>query len=94
MAYAQDGALLIDNNGIENQIRPVAIGRKNYMFCGSHESAQRAAIIYSLLGTCKLHHINPQEWLHDVFKKLAERKANQIDDLLPQNWKVTTQDVV
>jgi transposase len=94
MAYAQDGALLIDNNGIENQIRPVAIGRKNYMFCGSHESAQRAAIIYSLLGTCKLHHINPQEWLHDVFKKLPERKANQIDDLLPQNWKITTQDVV
>jgi hypothetical protein len=47
-----------------------------------------------LLGTRKLHNINPQEWLHDVFKKLLERKANNIDDLLPQNWKVLTQDVV
>jgi transposase len=94
MAYAQDGALLIDHHGIENQIRPVAIGRKIDMFFGSHESAQRAAIIYSLLGTCNLHHMNQQEWLHDVCKKLQERKAHQMDDLLPQNWKVTTQDVV
>jgi hypothetical protein len=94
MAFAQDGALLIDHHGIENQIRPVAIGRKIDMFCGSHESAQRAAIIYSLLGTCKLQHMNPQEWLHDVCKKLPERKAHQMDDLLPQNRKVTTQDVV
>jgi transposase len=49
---------------------------------------------YSLLGACKLHKMNPQEWLHDVFKKLPERKANHMDDLLPQNWKVLTQDVV
>ena len=66
MQYAQDGILQIDNNLIENQIRPVAVGRKNYLFSGSHESAQRAAIIYSLLGTCKLNNINPQDWLNDV----------------------------
>lgn len=94
MQYAQDGILLIDNNLIENQIRPVAVGRKNYLFCGSHESAQRAAIIYSLLGTCKLNNVNPQDWLLDVLQKLPARKANNIDDLLPQNWNPKLQGVL
>jgi transposase len=94
MQYAQDGVLLIDNNLIENQIRPVAVGRKNYLFCGSHESAQRAAIIYSLLGTCKLNNVNPQDWLLDVLQKLPARKANNIDDLLPQNWNPKLQGVL
>lgn len=87
MQYTTNGLLQIDNNLVENQIRPVALGRKNYLFCGSHESAQRAAIIYSLLGTCKLNGINPHEWLNDVLIKLPSRKINNIDDLLPQNWK-------
>ena len=94
MRYAHNPILQIDNNLIENQIRPVAIGRKNYMFCGSHESAERTAIIYSLFGTCKLHNINPHDWLLDVLQKLPERKANNIDDLLPQNWKPDFQGVV
>lgn len=92
--YTSNGILQIDNNLIENLIRPVAVGRKNYLFCGSHESAQRAAIIYSLFGTCKRNGINPQEWLLDVLRKLPARKANNIDDLLPQNWKSELQDVV
>ena len=94
MRYAHNPILQIDNNLIENQIRPVAIGRKNYMFCGSHESAERTAIIYSLFGTCKLHNINPHDWLLDVLQKLPARKANNIDDLLPQNWKPDFQGVV
>lgn len=94
MKYTHDSILQIDNNLIENQIRPVAVGRKNYLFCGSHESAQRAAIIYSLLGTCKLNNINPHEWLLDVLQKLSTRKANNIDDLLPHNWNPNLQDVV
>jgi transposase len=94
MRYAHNPILQIDNNLIENQIRPVAIGRKNYMFCGSHESAERTAIIYSLFGTCKLHNINPHDWLLDVLQKLPARKANNIDDLLPQNWKPDLQGVV
>lgn len=94
MIYAQNGSLLIDNNPIENQIRPVAIGRKNYLFCGSHESAQRAAIMYSLFGTCKLNNINPQDWLLDVLQRLPNRKANNIDDLLPQNWNPDLQGVL
>jgi transposase len=57
--YTQDGRLLIDNNLIENSIRGVALGRKNFMFCGSEEGAGRAAIMYSLLGSCKMHGINP-----------------------------------
>ena len=94
MQYANDGILLIDNNLIENQIRPVAIGRKNYLFCGSHESAQRAAVIYSLLGTCKLNNVNPQDWLLDVLQKLPSCMANNIDDLLPQNWKADSLSVL
>ncbi|MCK6612564.1 MAG: IS66 family transposase [Bacteroidia bacterium] len=85
--YTTDAILEIDNNLIENQIRPIALGRKNFLFCGNHDAAQRAAIIYSLLATCKQHEINPYEWLVDVFEKLPTRKVNQIDDLLPQNWK-------
>ncbi len=77
-----------------NQIRPVAVGRKNYLLFGSHESAERAAIIYSLLETCKLHHVNPQQWLLDVLQKLPTRMANNIDGLLPQNWIANIQDVV
>ena len=60
--YTTDGKLNIDNNPVENAIRPVAIGRKNYLFAGSHEAAQRSAMLYSLLGTCKLHGINPFTW--------------------------------
>ncbi|UZR96301.1 transposase domain-containing protein [Chondrinema litorale] len=75
---------------IENNIRPVAIGRKNYLFAGSHESAQRAAMMYSILGSCKLHQINPYEYLQDIFERLPEHPINKINELLPQNWKTTS----
>lgn len=85
--YTQEGWLLIDNNGVENAIRPVALGRKNYLFAGSHEAAQRSAMLYSLLGTCKLHDINPFEWLKDVLAKAPSHPINRIEELLPHNWK-------
>jgi hypothetical protein len=85
--YAANGMLRIDNNPVENSIRPVAIGRKNYLFAGSHEAAQESAMIYSLLGTCKLHNINPWEWLKDVLTRLPEHPINKIKELLPHNWK-------
>jgi len=85
--YTTNGKLNIDNNPVENSIRPVAIGRKNYLFAGSHDAAQRSAMLYSLLGTCKLHNINPFVWLRDVLKRLPEHPINRIDELLPQNWK-------
>ena len=62
-AYLYDGSLLIDNNQIENAIRPVALGRKNYLFAGSHEAAERAAMIYSFFAICKKHEVNPFNWL-------------------------------
>jgi transposase len=84
--YTTDARLQIDNNPVENAIRPVAVGRKNYLFAGSHEAAQRAAMIYSLLSTCKLHDINPYEWLKDVLQRMHLYTTTGIEGLLPQNW--------
>jgi transposase len=84
--YAEDGQCEIDNNLIENSIRPVALGRKNYLFAGSHDGAKRAAIIYSFLGTCKINNINPTEWLTDVLNRINDHKANRLAELLPNNW--------
>ena len=84
--YTQDGNLRIDNNLVENSIRPVAIGRKNYLFAGNHEAAGRSAMLYSLFATCKLHNVNPVEWLTYVFENINDHKINAIEDLLPQNY--------
>lgn len=83
MIYASDGRLEIDNNLVENSIRPIAIGRKNYLFAGSHDAAQRAAMIYSLLGTCKLKGVEPFAWLKNVFEILPDWKFNRLEELLP-----------
>jgi transposase len=85
--YAQTDLLEPDNNKVENSIRPVAIGRKNYLFAGSHSAAQRGAVIYSLLGTCKAHGIEPYAWLHDVLRRLPSHPINRIKELLPQYYK-------
>ena len=85
--YATDGKLNIDNNPVENSIRPLALGRKNYLFAGSHEAAKRSAMLYSLMGTCKLHGINPFIWLRDVLQRIATHPINKIEELLPQNRK-------
>ena len=85
--YVNDGRLAIDNNPVERTIRPIAVGRRNYLFCGSHDAAQRTAILYSLLGTCKLHSINPYEWLHDVLNRLPACKQKDVKELLPHRWK-------
>lgn len=82
--FTTDGRLEIDNNKIENEIRPIALGRKNYLFAGSHESAQRIAMIYSLLASCKANGIDPMKWLTHVLQELPNRKVNDIEDLLPQ----------
>jgi transposase len=74
------------DNLVENAIRPNALGRKNYLFAGSHEGAQRAAMFYSFFGTCKRNNINPFEWLKDVLERIPTYKVNKLDKLLPQNW--------
>ncbi len=86
ISYLYDGTLEIDNNLVENAIRPNALGRKNYLFAGSHQSAQRAAMFYSFFGTCRRNDINPFEWLKDVLDRIPEHKANKLNELLPQNW--------
>lgn len=86
-AYVQDGRYLIDNNRIENTIRPLAIGRKNYLFAGSDRGARHAALMYSLLGTCKLNGVEPFAYLSDVIARISEHRANRLGELLPQNWR-------
>lgn len=85
--YIETASLQIDNNLIENAIRPIAIGRKNYLFAGSHQGAERAAMIYSFFGTCKMNNVNPQKWLADVLTRIADTKSTQLQTLLPHNWK-------
>ncbi len=86
--YATTGHLHIDNNAIERCMRQVAVGRKNWLFCGSHEAAKRAGLLYSLLVTCKLTDVNPYEWLKDVLSQdIKEIHINKIKELLPHYWK-------
>ena len=84
--YVMDGRYQIDNNMAENAVRPLALGRKNYLFCRTHEAAYHAAIIYSLLGTCKLWNINPEEWLTDIFNRIGDCKQSKLEELLPHKW--------
>lgn len=83
MLYTSDGRLEIDNNLVENAIRPVAIGRKNYLFAGSHNGAKRAAMLYSFLGTCKINDANPFEWLRATLEKIPTYPVNRLTELLP-----------
>ena len=88
MTIFQDGRLLIDNNHIENKIRPLALGRKNYLFAGSHQAAQRSAMIYSFMATCKEQQINPYLWLKDTLDRIADTKFSQLHTLIPSSqWK-------
>jgi hypothetical protein len=81
--YIYDGRFHIDNNLIENSIRSVAPGRKNYLFAGSHEAAQQAAVIYSLLGTCKINGIEPFSYLTVTLSAIPDHMASQLHTLLP-----------
>ncbi len=81
--YMEDGRFQIDNNLIENSIRPVALGRKNYLFAGSHEAAQNAAMIYSLLATCKINNVEPYSWLKEILEIIPGCPVNLLDKLLP-----------
>lgn len=83
MLYTTNGNLEIDNNLVENAIRPVAVGRKNYLFAGSHNGAARAAMLYSFLGTCKINDVNPFEWLRETLEKIPTHPINKLTDLLP-----------
>jgi transposase len=91
--YITDGALLIDNNLAENAIRPLAISRKNFLFCGNHQAAGQAAIILTLMGCCKEVGVNPRDWLNDVISKMPYniQEKNNLEELLPSVWSANRQ---
>jgi transposase len=82
-AILQDGRLELDNNLIENKIRPLALGRKNYLFAGSHDSARRIAMMYTFLGTCAANEVNPYEWLKSTLEKIPTTKLSELHTLVP-----------
>ncbi len=88
--YADDGQLEIDNNTAERALRVVALGRKNYLFAGSNAGGDRAAAIYSLLGSAKLNRLDPELYLHHVLERIADHPISKINDLLP--WNLTLAD--
>lgn len=81
--YLENGLIEIDNNWVENSIRPLTLGRKNYLFAGSHEGACRSALFYTLLGTCELRGINPYRWLKNLMDKLPHTRPENYHTLLP-----------
>ena len=82
--YVNDGSLEIDNNLVENQIRPTVLGRKNFLFAGSHKAAQRAAMFYTMMGNCKLHGVDPVHWLEYVIRNIMSTKYENVPSLYPQ----------
>ena len=85
MRYRDDGRIEIDNNAAERALRAVALGRKNYLFAGADVGGERAAAIYSLVGTAKLNGLDPESYLRQVLTQIAEHPINRIDELLPWN---------
>jgi hypothetical protein len=82
-SYTDNGRWNIDNNMVENSIRPVALGRKNYLFAGSHDAAHWAAMMYSFLGTCKANEVEPFQWLNSTLEKIPDTKLSNLGSLLP-----------
>ncbi|MKC68149.1 IS66 family transposase, partial [Salmonella enterica subsp. enterica] len=84
--YCSNGWVEIDNNIAENALRGVAVGRKNWLFSGSDSGGEHAAVLYSLIGTCRLNNVEPEKWLRYVIEHIQDWPANRVRDLLP--WKV------
>ena len=85
--FLDDGRACLSNNAAERSLRGLALGRKAWLFAGSDRGAERAAVIYSLIGTAKLNDIDPQAWLADVLTRIADAPQNRLQELLPWNWR-------
>jgi transposase len=84
--FLDDGRICLTNNAAERAIRCVAVGRRNWTFCGSDRGGERAAAIYTLIATAKLNDIDPEAWLADVLRRINDHPASGLDELLPWNW--------
>jgi transposase len=86
--YVTDGDLAIDNNAAENALRRIAIGRKNWLFCGSDNGGHTAAVLFSLIASCARHEVDPFAYLRDVLTRIAAHPMNRLAELLPDRWKL------
>jgi transposase len=84
--FLGDGRICLTNNAAERALRGIAIGRKNWLFAGSDRGGERAAAMYTLIATAKLNNVDPQAWLADVLRRIADHPARRLDELLPWNW--------
>lgn len=87
--FLADGRICMTNNAAERALRGVALGRRSWLFAGSHRGGERAAMIYSLVVTAKLNDVDPRAWLADVLARIADHPASRLDELLPWNWRRT-----
>ncbi len=87
VSYLRDGRFEIDNNLVENDVRPSVIGRKRWLFIGHPDAGWRSAVIYTIIQSCRRRAINPQEYLADVLNRLPAMKIAQVKELLPSRWK-------
>ncbi len=86
--FLDDGRICLTNNAAERALRGIALGRKAWLFAGSDRGGERAAAIYTLIGTAKLNGVDPQAWLADVLRRIADHPASRLDELLPWNWNI------
>jgi transposase len=85
--FLSDGRICLTNNAAERALRGIALGRKAWLFAGSDRGGERAAAMYTLIGTAKLNNLDPQAWLADVLRRINDHPASRLDELLPWNWK-------
>jgi hypothetical protein len=84
--FLDDGKICLTNNAAERALRGIALGRRSWLFAGSDPGGERAAAIYTLITTAKLNDVDPQAWLEDVLRRIADHPASRLADLLPWNW--------
>jgi transposase len=84
--FFEDGRIHLYNNAIENKIRPLALGRKNFLFAGSHEGAKRIAMMYSFFASSKEADVKPYAWLTDTLNRIGNKSINKLSELLPSNF--------
>ena len=89
--FLEDGLVCLSNNAAERALRGITLGRKSWLFAGSDRGGQRAAIMYTLIGTAKMNSVDPQAWLADVLARIADHPARQLQELLPWNWRAPKQ---